>query len=211
MYHYLQDENHASRVLRRADPDVPEVAFAGGLPNVYLGVTVENQDAAKRIAWLMATPAAKRFVCLEPLLESVNLRSVEVSDHGYWRGKTYVDALIVGWTSYLYGQKNEKKWYQDPIDQVIVGGESGPNARPMHPDWVRSIRDQCNENGVPLFFKQWGNWIPMEQTEPGDVKPLEITMIGQEILYRVRGKAEAGRKLDGREYNEFPKMKEVES
>lgn len=97
------------------------------------------------------------------------------------------------------------------IDWVIVGGESGPGARPMHPDWVRSIRDQCQAAGVPFFFKQWGEWMP----DDGRVLSMphtDMTISGQQWggiqinstrLIRV-GKKAAGRLLDGREWNEFP-------
>lgn len=77
----------------------------------------------------------------------------------------------------------------------IAGGESGPNARPMHPDWARSLRDQCVAAEVPFFFKQWGEWMPENCVPP---KP-EVRSI------RV-GKARAGRLLDGREWNEFPEV-----
>jgi len=75
-------------------------------------------------------------------------------------GEVYIE-------TYLHGYR--KEWdaggdifttsYDSKIDWVIVGGESGPGARPMHPDWVRSIRDQCQAAGVPFFFKQWGEWL----------------------------------------------------
>ncbi len=76
------------------------------------------------------------------------------------------------------------------IDWVIVGGESGPQARPMHPDWVRSLRDQCQAAGVPFFFKQWGEWGTSCNMAPY-------------VMYRI-GKKAAGRLLDGREWNEIP-------
>jgi len=74
------------------------------------------------------------------------------------------------------------------IDWVVCGGESGPGARPMHPDWARSVRDQCVAAGVPFFFKQWGEWAPF-----GDLNAMRRT-----------GKKAAGRLLDGREWNEYP-------
>lgn len=109
--------------------------------------------------------------------------------------------------------------YLDRLGWVIVGGESGPNARPMHPDWARSIRDQCKDAGVPFFFKQWGEWFPRSQWEhnpdlilPGDECFFTADNFGaktryldddHEITHRV-GKKAAGRLLDGREYLEFP-------
>jgi protein gp37 len=80
------------------------------------------------------------------------------------------------------------------IDWIICGGESGPKARPMHPDWARSIRDQCQEAGVPFFFKQWGEWAPFHGI-PQDIFGME----------RV-GKKAAGDLLDGKQYHEFPEV-----
>jgi protein gp37 len=89
------------------------------------------------------------------------------------------------------------------LDWVIVGGESGKNARPMHPDWARSLRDQCAAAGVPFFFKQWGEWAPKwsfgdgaGDSGFGDVPEFD----GYDRI----GKKVAGRLLDGREYNAVP-------
>jgi protein gp37 len=114
------------------------------------------------------------------------------------------------------------------VDGIIVGGESGPNARPMHPDWARSLRDQCAAAEVPFHFKQWGEWLALDgprwpsidQTRNGsevwidrrgkvtfDALPHGITRpspYGQYILRRV-GKTKAGRLLDGREHNDMPR------
>ena len=114
-------------------------------------------------------------------------------------------------------------WRTPHVDWVIVGGESGPNARPMHPDWVRSLRDQCQAAGVPFLFKQWGEWrepIPGEQfdTSLGNVSKPPAFMVWRDgtahcfdsakaidpkTMIRV-GKKTAGRLLDGREWNGFP-------
>lgn len=111
------------------------------LPNVWLGVSVENQEAAdERIPHLLNTPAAVRFLSVEPLLGPVSLRP-------YFHG---MGALV-----------NVRPPIVTPkIDWVIVGGESGPGARPMHPEWARSLRDQCEAANVPFLFKQWGEWKP---------------------------------------------------
>jgi protein gp37 len=99
------------------------------------------------------------------------------------------------------------------IDWVIAGGESGPRARPAHPDWFRSVRDQCQAAGVPFFFKQWGEWLPADGP-PSELIPPVIRMraclagngeSGQVGLWYRLGKARSGRLLDGREWNEFPK------
>ena len=90
------------------------------------------------------------------------------------------------------------------IHWVIVGGESGPNARPMHPDWARSVRDQCKAAGVPFFFKQWGEWLgtsPFDKKPEADVRRHEWN--GGVTAWRV-GKKAAGRLLDGKEHSEYP-------
>ena len=109
------------------------------LPNVWLGVSAERQQEADvRIPDLLATPAAVRFVSLEPLLGQIDLQTDlrRYLDHGL--------SMRPG-----------------AIDWVIVGGESQAGARPMHFQWVRSLRDQCSAAGVPFFFKQWGDWKPI--------------------------------------------------
>lgn len=127
------------------------------LPNVWVGVSVEDQQRAdERIPDLLATPAALRFLSCEPLLGPVDLNRIHEISH---------DGLHHAWESALNGKRFDE-WGDGPdiegctkIDWVIVGGESGP--RPMHPDWVRSLRDQCAEADVPFFFKQWGEWAPV--------------------------------------------------
>ena len=115
------------------------------LPNVWLGVSCEDQVRAdERIPDLLNTPAAIHFISAEPLLGPINLRAVTV--RGIIEGDFDIDAL--GRTDFPI------------LDWVIVGGESGPGARPTHPDWVRSMRDQCSAADVPFFFKQWGTWAP---------------------------------------------------
>ncbi len=133
--------NHTFQVLTKRADRLREIA--GDLPwpdNVWMGVSVENEDVAWRIDELRQVPAAVRFLSLEPLigqLPSLNL---------------------------------------DGIHWAIVGGESGHGARPMEPEWVRVIRNQCRRAHVPFFFKQWGGV----------------------------NKAKTGRELDGRTWNEMP-------
>lgn len=115
------------------------------LPNVWLGVSVENQDWARiRIDALVDTPAAVRWVSCEPLLGAVDMKP--------WLGKTVTGIGRQGQAGL------EAIEVADGIDWVVVGGESGPGARPMHPDWARRLRDQCAAANVPFFFKQWGEW-----------------------------------------------------
>ena len=160
-------------------------AVHDGLPNVWLGVSIEDQRRAdERIPHLLAMPAAVRFLSCEPLVGPVNL------EH------------------FLSG-----------IDWVIVGGESGPGARPMHPDWARTIRDQCSAAGVPFFFKQWGAWKPTRAATPSDLvdarRALILSPDGRQSsglmpyppeawLVENIGKRTAGRVLDGRLWSEVP-------
>lgn len=147
------------------------------LPNVWLGVSVESPDYLWRIDELMKCPAAVRFVSLEPLLGPIDLSK--------WlreRGGGYFPIGLPRQQPSL-----PPNWHQSCLDWIIVGGESGPGARPMHPDWARDIRDQCQAAGVPFFFKQWGAWRP-DSTK----------------TYKRR----AGRLLDGRTWDEMPGRQE---
>jgi protein gp37 len=137
--------SEASRHIFQVLTKRPEraVAMASSLPwprNVWLGTSIENNSVMERLSHLEKTPAAIRFLSLEPLLAPLD----------------QLDLTNVHW--------------------VIVGGESGPRAREMKPSWVRQIRDQALEAGVPFFFKQWGG----------------------------RNKKAAGRILDGRTWDEVP-------
>lgn len=112
------------------------------LPNVWLGATICNQAEADRdIPKLLATPAAVRFLSIEPMLGPIDLWSMTTADGAKYNALS--EWMIPG------ADPLERR-----IDWVIVGGESGPKARPMHPDWARSLRDQCAAAGVPFFMKQ---------------------------------------------------------
>jgi protein gp37 len=132
------------------------------LPNVWLGVTAENQKAAdERIQLLLATPAAIRWVSVEPMLSAVDLSRIPFLD-GDPRHKR--DALT--------GQALTR------LDWVVAGGESGKAARPSHPDWFRSLRDQCAAASVPFLFDQCGEWIDAEEwldmlTQSGELSLFE--------------------------------------
>ena len=161
------------------------------LPNVWLGVSAEDQARAdERIPDLLAIPAAVRFVSAEPLLSALDL---------------------VPYLSPHFQSESADFPKLGELDWVIAGGESGPSARPMHPDWARSIRDQCQDARVPFFFKQWGQWAPWDDDNwslPDGWDDVEahdkaITIDGVEFLSV--GKRRAGRLLDGREWREFPK------
>lgn len=147
------------------------------LPNVWMGVSVENQQWADiRIPALCHTPAAVRFLSCEPLLGPVDLALTTV-------------APVVGART-GHEPRFTSKVMRRPIHWVIAGGESGHGARPMHPDWARTLRDQCQAAGVPFLFKQWGEWAPREGWT-------------DETTFRV-GKKAAGRLLDGRTWDEYP-------
>lgn len=121
------------------------------LPNVHLGTSIENQDTAnERLPLLLRTPAAIRFVSMEPLLGPVDMRRIDIDGH----------REIFPLKGTFVCEDDDGNPMQDlpGLDGVIVGGESGHGARPMHPAWVRSIRDQCAEARVPFTMKQWGEW-----------------------------------------------------
>lgn len=162
---------------------------AGHAPvNVWLGASVENQEAAdKRIPELMKIPAKVRFLSCEPLLGPVDLM--------WW-----------------IGYDDSDPFREIGIHWVIAGGESGPHARPMHPDWARSLRNQCSAAGVAFHFKQWGEHVSAWQVpsdEMGIVGACEASVLSkdgvQTIVFRA-GKKRAGRLLDGRTWDEVPEV-----
>lgn len=164
--------------------------------HVWLGVTAENQQRAdERIPILLQIPAAKRFVSIEPMLGPVDLTNL---DGGViaaeYRGIT-LDALIGG-------RKSETPWH---LNWVIAGGETGPGARPAHPNWFRKVRDDCEATGTAFFFKSWGDYCPVYADPPDEVAYHECydAKTGQPIMLRV-GKKRSGRLLDGREHNDLP-------
>lgn len=169
-----------------------------GFPNIWFGVSVENQAAAEdRIPHLLTTPAAVRFLSCEPLLGPVDLTKIDVGE----------DTTINAVDGYGRDPYHGEPVKTHRIDWVIVGGESGPKARPMHPDWARGLRDQCAAAGVPFLFKQFGEYRPTEEGEKWVPKSLGgngsiFTQDGQ-TMARV-GKKAAGRMLDGRLHDQFP-------
>ena len=149
------------------------------MPHVWLGVTAEDQKRAnERIPVLLSIRAHVRFVSVEPMLGAVS-----VADLG-WRNTAS---------------------YQPRINWIICGGETGPGARPMHPDWARSLRDQCRAADVPFFFKQFGEFQQAEELR--DVfnhRTGNFETIPAEHAFLRNGRRRAGRLLDGREWNERP-------
>ena len=166
------------------------------LKNIWLGVTAENQEQAdKRIPTLLKIPAAKRFVSVEPMLELIDLKE------WVW-GNRCPDPQCGDSTWDHNCQLGEQK-----LHWVICGGETGPNARPMHPEWVRSLRNQCKAAEVSFYFKGWGEWLHEDHSlcpdfHYEDPKVHDWQGIGDHS-FRVSRK-KAGRLLDGREWNEVP-------
>ncbi|WP_420415104.1 DUF5131 family protein [Roseibium sp.] len=150
------------------------------LPNVWLGVSVEDQETAnERIPALLETSAAVRFLSAEPLLGPLDLNSTYggtlwiggqrgcggTHRHDGCAGQTIHDVLHYEDPKLPHHHHDER--CRRGLDWVIVGGESGKNARPMHPEWARQIRDQCQQAGVPFLFKQWGAWHAISQMADG--------------------------------------------
>jgi protein gp37 len=167
--------------------------------NLWLGVSAEDQAAAdERIPLLLATPAAVRFVSVEPMLGPVDLDGDPYNGPGWirgWRVELKHGSTCDGFC--ISGECPVPVQVQNPyLDWVICGGESGPGARPMHPVWARSLRDQCQAAGVPYFFKQWGEWGYHQGAAHTDsMDPFRV------------GKKKAGRILDGRTWDEIPEVR----
>ncbi len=126
-------------------------------PNVWIGATVVNQDEADRdIPKLLRVPARIRFVSIEPMLGCIDLNALpDLCGDPSWDS-----SALHGVRECVFGAVVSRESIPK-LHWVICGGESGPHARPMHPDWVRSLRDQCTGAGVPFLFKQWGEWAPV--------------------------------------------------
>ncbi|WP_420433081.1 phage Gp37/Gp68 family protein [Hyphobacterium sp.] len=207
MREYMLERGHAAYNAPRLDPNVWPA------PNVWLGVSVEDQATSdERIPPLLATPASLRFLSAEPLLGLVDLN--RVASPFYEVG--FYDALN---GLHRAGPMDDGERVSG-VDWVIAGGESGARARPCHPMWIRSLRDQCAAAGVPFFFKQWGGWAPYRLLSRegvdvmgvylnGDVydshvpERLPFAAPGVATMLRV-GKATAGSTLDGEVIQQMP-------
>lgn len=205
-------------------------------PNVWIGATIVNQEEADRdIPRLLEVPARVRFLSMEPLLGSVNLRSIPHGDGELDALKpcTWEEAIDLWRDTSESWVEDFEDWYgvilsdgltgpcHAGIDWVIVGGESGPGARPMHPDWARSLRDECEAAGVPFLFKQWGHWQIASRAnghydsdmasnsavwldhDGTTAKPSSLGMTNAYAMAPV-GKKAAGRLLDGRTWDGVP-------
>lgn len=153
--------------------------------NCQLGISVEDQDTwVERVPWLLRAPTRVRFVSFEPLLGPIDARGTVATD----------DAIEVPPVT---------DWPLSGIQWAIVGGESGPQARAMHPTWVRSLRNQCAAAEVPFFFKQWGEWVPPYELEAASPTLRQHKFEDGVVVMRA-GKKTSGRALDGKRHDAQP-------
>jgi len=195
--------------------------------NVWIGATIVNQEEADRdIPKLLAVPARIRFLSMEPLLGPVDITDFLTPGYPSCAGFVPSHRYEEGYCDTCAGHQNDPIHVAPlgKVDWVIVGGESGADARPMHPDWARDIRDQCEAAGTPFLFKQWGAWAPGENCSGPPTRTERVadwfggewsfytltpgahdglTYDDEPTVYRI-GKKTAGRHLDGLMHNEFP-------
>lgn len=208
---------NAARVVRGHDalPDGTNV-----LANAWIGVSVESQKWANiRIPALLDTPAAVRWISAEPLLGAVDLHA---NDDGMHHWLPDFDQELDEPVCQAHGMVECFQGCRF-LDWVVTGGESGPKARPMHPQWARGLRDQCVAAGVAYHFKQHGEWGPTgEVIAANDPRTLAIHPAGMVAMIpdnpfdpfaaghphwealRRHGKKAAGRELDGHTWDEYP-------
>lgn len=209
-------EGSAQRVWQEQTGEDPSMWLAvhWPLPNVWLGVTAETQTFAdQRIPILLRAPAAKRFVSVEPLLGPIDLTKIVTYEDRARRDGRWALMLnaLTG-----YRATSPYSGIDGPsLDLVVTGGESGPRARPSHPDWFRQVRDQCVAAGVPFHHKQNGMFHPQPLVGKadgcfiGDRWSDEIPWNpgghpeGVTCMARV-GTKRSGRLLDGKLWNQMP-------
>lgn len=218
--------------------------WRAGLPaNIWIGTSVENQAVAnERIPLLVQVPAVVRFLSCEPLLGPIDLLEAMRC--------AYPNAHLEQWSECPhcdgFGHNSDDHAYRcpycrgtgtlTPLQWIIGGGESGPEARPCHPEWARGLRNQCVSSGVPFFFKQWGEWKPISEMaeaesdalykpaparDPEAVRDCRVPTHALQYdggegfyvhggkpgyLMFKVGKAKAGHLLDGREWKESPQL-----
>lgn len=219
MREYLSNpnlEDWLTELWQQYDPDKQTWNLLLPLRNVWLGISAEDQTRAdERIPDLLATPAAVHFISAEPLLGPLNLDK-------------YLHDSDCDYVSEDYGPGylcTCEEPHEQRVNWVILGGESGTGARPMHPDWARDIRDQCKAAGTAFFFKQWGEYLPeidrrhqdtgIEKTNvsntywpDGTIGPGKSSDHGGlGAGFSKLGKARAGRLLDGVEHKAMPEVK----
>lgn len=172
MHEYFSDPSWASRIssvvnawpsdkIGRGNEFTADfnLCFGNFLPNVWLGVSAEDQKRfEERTDLLMLTPAAVRWASVEPMLGAIVGTAPADSTFrmlSTWYGPDGFDETG------SQPERDRMSGYFPRLDWLVCGGESGPGARPMHPSWVRNLRDQCAEAGTAFFFKQWGEWAPV--------------------------------------------------
>lgn len=204
-------------LLTKRPENIRRMWSGGHRDNVWLGTSISNQPTAdKQVPELLIMKDLCKFLFLsvEPLLGPVNLESYLKCRHCKGRGwylerfsdnhptacercKRVATSLFGGYL--LPGQYASNL---RSCDWVIVGGESGPDARPMRPEWAKDVRDQCQAAGVPFMFKQWGEYGPSKGKYIRGPVP-DFRRPDENGLVRL-GKKAAGRMLDGREWSQFP-------
>jgi protein gp37 len=200
-----QHQQHIFQILTKRPARMLEVlSNIAILPNVWLGVSIEDQlRAEERVPLLLKAPAVMRFVSAEPLLGPIDLTRLTV------KGCDHINALTGIEENHPHGTLQTAR-----LDWVIAGGESGTGARVMHPYWPRSLRDQCAAAGVPFFFKQWGDWAPApdhlnyeEAAEWAGKRFFSHHSSGHTFVRM--GKPAAGRSLDGVTHDAMPQRAPV--
>lgn len=207
-----------ARKRMSAGEDLPRPVWP--LPNVWLGASIGKGKYAYRGRHVVNTPAAIRLLSLEPCLGPLDdLELVETCPSCDGERLLPMPGGACSCERCFRGPLGcgESTGTVPRFDWIIVGGESGPNARPVHPEWVRDIRDRCQEAGIDFFFKQWGAWIPEGQVPAGELPKSSLLTrkwidrngterydpAGGAAVRRV-GKKIAGRNLDGRVHNAMP-------
>jgi protein gp37 len=164
--------------------------WGNGYPNVALGVSAEDQLVADyRVRHLLHVPAMWRFVSLEPLLSEISLTEMDLHDRSLLgedaNTQPELTSALEPFNEHIYTRRRALDW-------VIAGGESGPDARPiLSPRWIRTLRNQCAAFHVPFFFKQWGEFAPIQTANHTGV----IRRVGREA---------AGNLLDGQVWQQTP-------
>ena len=177
----------------------PTLEAHGHIPNLVIGTSVSTQaEWDARVPVLCHIPAWRRVVSVEPMLGPIDVWE-HLTGHCDATVSIFRDGKICQLES--PGRSALHDISKVNIHGILCGGESGPGARPMHPEWVRSLRDQCKEAGVSFYFKQWGEWIHGSQC-------LTAPWVKKQDFFPV-GKKRAGRLLDGKEHNELAWTKET--
>ena len=181
-------------------------------PNVWLGVTAENQQRAdERIPVLLQIPAAVRFVSIEPMLGPIDLTKLIIPITGPGSSQpcapeTWRQINALTGDDYQYDWKCHGVGHQGPqLNWVICGSESGPNHRKTKIEWIRDLREQCISANVPFFFKQHGEWLHETQGIDFHEGHKYYVWPDESMSFRV-GKKAAGRSLDGRTWDEMPEI-----